>query len=66
MKIIYDTEKPSSRRVQVINGDGEVFNIQSFHIKIDDGNNSVFDAKRWGSASERRKRAIEYARLETK
>lgn len=66
MKIIYDTEASVNKRVQVINADGEAFNIPSFHIKIDDGNNSVFVAKRWGNATERRKRAIEYAGLETR
>ena len=54
MKIIYDTEQPKEKRLEVVGNDGtSYFGFHCFQIQLDDGKELV-EVERWGNAKKRR------------
>jgi hypothetical protein len=54
MKIIYDTDKPTDKRIEFIGKDGEsYFGFHCFKIQLDNGKESV-DLGLWGDQKKRK------------
>ena len=54
MKIIYDTDQPQEKRIELINDSGEsYYGFHCYQIKLDDGNEEAVIGL-WGDRKKRR------------